>query len=352
MTEVRPGQSIADFRREHGGYEMLVGHNRTDGTFKPDEELRTEYIQNTDKLIYEMTNGVVVTDPVTGETSRQKPDYVVWLDKSARPLAWLTKELWDRLAPSPGEEPPKMPEFRFVNIDREQWVNKVDPMGVGTVEVDRVDKNIIRSLRSIFVDVRDKKNGLTEEIDTAPAQLDGKTVLIVDECMTTGRTLDYAKAFFGRAFPTAKIAGTYWMSGVTMLGPTWANADLPVWYVSGSEYGRGVGNREPYRSQKSPSITQRLGGHFLSTRLAKSDEGALKLRQELKKLAHDKNVLIVPSGERIDDPDYELRATALNGLKRWDAFLKRKQKLNAIVKNANNRRRSSVPVTDDRRRSA
>ena len=109
-------------------YEQLVGHKRSDGTEKSDEQLRLEYIQLTDGLIHQMTHGVEATDPITGEKSKKKPDVVVWLDKSARPLAWFTKELWPTLAPDPdSDEIPEMPAFKFVNIDRDQWVNTIDP---------------------------------------------------------------------------------------------------------------------------------------------------------------------------------------------------------------------------------
>ena len=315
--------------RQHGGYELLIGHKRTDGSFKPDEQLRTEYIQNTDELILQMTDGVYVTDPITKDYSKQKPDYIVYLDKSGRPVEWLVRALWSKLAPAPGEEVPPMPPSRFVNIDREQWVNTIDPEGVGRVDIDRVDRSIIRSLRSVFVSPSHKREGLTDKIDTAPAELDGKTVLIVDEVISSGKTLDIARAMFAEAFPTAKIAGTYWMAGQTQKGLSRGNADLPVWYVEKSVFGRGVGNRDEKVSQSSENITQKLGSWFLSSRFPQIDPSSLKLRAEINRLADDKNVLIMPSIHR---DDFEQRAIALNGVKHFSTFLKRKHQLDDLVK--------------------
>lgn len=292
-------------------YRLLKGHPRTDGTFKTDDQLRTEYVSRTDGLIRLMTDGVGVTDRATGEYITEKPDYVVWLDKSARPVAQLTRELWPRLAPAPGQPVPEMPKFRFVNIDREQWVNTVDPQGIGSVKVDRVDPSIIRSLRSIFVSPEQKKDGLTPAIDNAHAELDDRTTLIVDEVRASGRTLEIAQNFFERAFPTGRFAATHWMGGIVQMGLATGNADLPVWYQRNSNKGRGIGNRDEGVSSRSPSATQRLGAHFLSTRLPEPDPDSVILRKELVKLAHDPDVLVVPSIQR---DDFVERAEALNGM--------------------------------------
>lgn len=315
-------------------YELLQGHFRTDGSFKGDEQLRSEYVQLTDELIHKMTDGVDVQNAETGEVEKHIPDYVVWLDKSARPVSWLTKELWPTLAVRPNGELPDMPSFRFANIDREQWVNTVDPEGIGHMDADRVDKSIIRSLRSVFVAPRDKQAGLTETIDEAPAELDDKTVLIVDEVRASGRTLDMAMKMFERAFPNTKFAKTHWMSGQVqlrdprgrMIGQ--GNADLPVWYKEHDVKGRGVGNRNEKSSESSNSRTQRLGRWFLSTRLAEQDDASLRLRKELKQLGKDvmnHEVLVVPSLDR-DMDDFEERAKRLNNIS-FDEFIKAKRQL-------------------------
>lgn len=312
-------------------YTLLTGHQRTDGSMKSSDQLHTEYITLTDRLIHKMTDGVEVRSPETGEMEVRKPDYVIWLDKSARPVAWLAKELWPRLAPEPGEtEVPKMPEFCFVNIDREQWVTSVDPNGTGYMDIDRIDDTIIRSLRSIFVEPKNKKDGLTEAIDDEPAALDGKTIMIVDEVLSSGRTLEIASKFFERAFPTAAIAGEHWMGGVTAgaNGLGVGNADIPVWYKKNDPTGRGVAGREDNVSAKSNSVTQRLGSYFLSTRFPEMDPDSVKLRQEIRKLAHDPDVLIVPDSKSRTLDSYDERAISLNGVANFNEFVEKVAELN------------------------
>jgi hypothetical protein len=323
LNETLPQQDNSPQNEGVFEYKLLTGHARTDGSYKTDEELRTEYLRNTDELIRQMTEGVRFTDPETGEQSIERPDAVVWLDKSARPVSWLTKETWPKLAADAEGNVPDMPSFYFANIDREQWVNTIDPEGNGVVNIDRVDPTIIRSLRSIYVSPAHKQNGLTDEIDTAPSELDNKNILIVDEVYSSGRTLTYAAKFFQKAFPTAKVAGTYWMGGIAQRGNAQGNADLPVWYKDKIVTGRGVSNRNERLSQKSPSRTQRLGGWFLSTAFEQPDPSSVQLRKELKQLAHDPNVLVEPSRIRPED-DQDERIERFNGMTPKEFFAKRK----------------------------
>lgn len=304
-------------------YELLTGHRRTDGSFKTTEQLQTEYVRLTDELIRQMTEGVPAEDVQTGERQLQKPDFVVYLDKSARPVSWLVKELWPTLAQAKDGSVPKMPETRFVNIDREQWVNSIDPEGRGLANVDRIDKSVIRSLRSIFLaDPKDRRGFLDESIDTAPTQFDGKTVLIVDEVLASGRTLRYAEDFFKRAFPEAKIAGSYWMGKVGTMNTKGAigaigNADLPVWYREDMVEGRGVGNRNEKISLRSKSRAQRLGAWFLSTKLPAPDPRSARLRKEIHQLGNDvrrANVFVEPSTLR-EEADFDRLALGLNHLR-------------------------------------
>lgn len=150
-------------------YELLIGHTRTDGTYKSTEQLQTEYVRLTDTLVHKIVDGVKVTSPETGETSKEKVDYVVWLDKSARPVSWLLRDLWPILAKDAEGNIPELPQSRFVNIDRNQWTNTIDPNGVGSSDVSKIDKSIVRSLRSIFLNnPKDRDYGLTDSIVLPP----------------------------------------------------------------------------------------------------------------------------------------------------------------------------------------
>lgn len=293
-------------------YALLKGHNRTDGSYKTDEQLRMEYLQLTDRLVNVVTKGAKDTDPATGEEVTRPYDNIIFLDKSARPVAWLMKEMWPTFASDADGVVAPLPAINFLNIDREQWVNTVDPNGTGYMDVERVDPSVIRSLRSIFIKPQDKANGLTEEIDTTSTSLDGKNILVIDEVLSTGRTLDIANKFLRRAFPTATVSGTYWMKGVTTRnsGLSRGNADLPVWYNEKVATGRGVGDRNSY-SSSSENLTQRLGRWFLSSRFDKPDKSSLQLREELKHLAHFPDVPLRPSVDR-DDEDYDERLARYN----------------------------------------
>ena len=91
-TSVNPTPEAVESQRVE--FELLSEHRRTDGSTKTGDQLRREYVQLTDELIHQMTEGVPVIDHETGDEVIKKPDVVIWLDKSARPVSWLTKELW------------------------------------------------------------------------------------------------------------------------------------------------------------------------------------------------------------------------------------------------------------------
>lgn len=303
----QPSKSLEDFE-----YQQLTGHNTTNGEFKSSEKLRMEYIHLTDQLIYKINHGIDVENPRTGEIETRTPDTVIFLDKSARPVSWLMREMWEKYATDAEGKVYDQPDIRYLNIDREQWVNSIDPGAVGFMDINKVDQSVIRSLRSIFLSPTQKKDGLTEAIDTQPSQLDNKVILVVDEVMSSGRTLAIAKKMLQRAFPTASIGGEHWMKGLTTKnhGLAIGNNDIPVWYQEKEEYGRGVGNRLRDPSDSSASnVTQRLGRWFLSRRLPEADPASLQLRRELKHLVNDPTVLKRPA---LDRDDYEKRVEQLN----------------------------------------
>lgn len=305
-------------------YEIVNAHHKTNKEYRTTEQIHTRYITLTDELVRKATEGVEAVSERTGEVSIERPDYFIWLDKSARPLSWLTKDLWPVLAQNADGSIPKMPESKFVNIDRNQWTSSIDPNGVGHSNVDNIDPSIIRSLRSIFLqNPNDRDAGLTEAIDTAPTLLDGKTVLIVDELHSSGRTLKYSEQFFKRAFPDAKVAGAHWMGGMTSnKSGAIGNAETPVWYSDTTELGRGIGNRNIDLSGSSKNPTQRLGAYFLSNALKEPDSRSIQLRRELHQLAEDARsgkVLVVPSTMR-ELQDYDERAMRLNKVGSIDEY--------------------------------
>lgn len=297
-------------------YAILHEHNRTDHSFKSLEELEIEYIELTDKLIYKMTHGEYVTSH--GERERVIPTKVIFLDKSARPLAWLTSDLWDMLAPDPGsDEIPKKPDFKFLNIDRKQWRDQLDPNKTLGYDASRLTAEQVDGLRSLY-------NPQHDGSFDAENELDDEVIMIVDEVKSTGDTLTIAQAIIQRAFPTAKVFGVHWMEGITTKanGAT-GNADLPVWYrddTTDAKYtvGRGIGNR------LDPSRMTHPSQYFLSTRLPEMDQRALRLREDFKTLRDAlkaKEVLYVPERQRDDD---EERSEVINGRSLTEVYMARR----------------------------
>lgn len=149
---------------------------------------RYNYLALTDELIHRME----------GSEDEPRPDVVVYLDKSARPISWMVRELWDDLAREPGTDfadhnVPPMPETAFVNVDSEREYTRKD----------------IEGLRSLFT-IDPVKS--PEEAADKPTYFDGKHLLIVDEEGVSHAVSNKAKRFFELAFPGAASIDTHiWM---------------------------------------------------------------------------------------------------------------------------------------------
>lgn len=286
-------------------YQILRAHDRTDKSHKSLEALESEYINLTDKLIYTMTHGEQVLVDGTYETV--VPTKVIFLDKSARPLAWLTGDLWEDLAPTPDNPQPIKPDFKFLNIDRKQWLDTVDPNENGLIDVSRIPEDLIIGLRSLY-------NKDHDGSFDAPNELDNQVIMIVDEVIASGRTLEIAQKIIRRAFPNSIVFGAHWMSKQYREGDAIGNADLPVWYRDDTkdpknEIGRGVGNRVIY-PDGHPSQ------HFLSRRFSEPDQKSLRLREDFKELTarlQEGEVLYVPYDAR-DTLDQEGKSRKYNQL--------------------------------------
>lgn len=277
-----------------------------------DPELRYKYVGNTERLI----------DRVISE----KIDTVIFLDKSARPVAWLMRSLWPTLGIKDFDQDgqpimaPK-PDMKFVNIDREQWAPSMGRSEGkdGGITLKNVHKDTIDSLTGLFAKkIMDADEYVSADDET---MFDGKNILIVDEVSSTGDTLHMAEALFGRAFANAKkIEGAYWMPPDTKLDKGSGgkkNADVPIWYVEHSALGRLVGDRSS-ASRWSKNITQRRGEQFLGTRFAKMDMLGVALRKEMQQIGRDvaEGVIPVkPGASRVDDELYsENFMNSVNGV--------------------------------------
>lgn len=255
----------------HPNYQILTGFS-CDGEEVSDEQLRREYLRRTERLIEDIVS--------------KAPDYVIYLDKSARPVAWLADEMWDEVAPDEHK-----PQFKFINIDREQWRDQIGS-NASYIDASRIDQNRINELHALFAVKPIKDNGEGEvkpSVINEPTIFDGKKVMIVDEVRATGDTLDIAKAILRRAFPKTEFSGRHWMipRSVSQPGGYMATAEVPVWYNSKSVVGRGVDNRDSINSARSENRVQRIGRWFLSTRFNEPDSRSDQLRKEMRWLAQD-----------------------------------------------------------------
>lgn len=293
---------------------MQAGHQLNAYRYLTPVALRSRYATLTDALIHRLEghDGWV-------------PNVVVCLDKSGRPVAWLVRALWPILARTPGTlyedgQIPTLPQFRMVNIDREQWWDVTGASETGVVDVDRIPDGVVEALRRVF-----------QHLDAAPSDpswLDGRKVLVVDEVYNTGDTLRIARGLFERAFPSADIRGDHWMTpGVKVdRAGNRRTAEVPVWYRADTWAGRLVGNR---MDPTNPPATRRnsSGALFLSTRPRTPDTAGRQLRAEINQLATDltsAQLLARPASSRSRE-DQKDRIRALFGFNDPKGFLAARQ---------------------------
>lgn len=237
------------------------------------------------------------TEGVIARAIAEDIDTMVFLDKSARPVAWLMKSLWPTLGIKDFDadgQPIRaaMPAIKFINFDREQWapaMGRSEGRDGNGITLDGVHPDTVDSLTGLFaIRAVDRDEYISSDEKTL---FDDKNVLIVDEVSASGDTLTMAQALLGRAFTNAhSIQGMHWMSPDKTYDKKSGgvrNADLPVWYSADTPYGRIVGDRDLYKSGQSSSMRQRRGAQFLSYRLPKLDAQGRRLRAEMAQLGRD-----------------------------------------------------------------
>lgn len=267
------------------------------------EKLRQQYAQLTDKLIYSI--------------QKEKPKHLIFLDKSARPVAWMLKELWPIMASDENGEVDEMPSINFLNIDREQWRVYVKDDDSGMIDVSRLPRETFEDLRSIFTDK------VTSKKDTFPerSKFDNEKIMLIDEVRVTGDTLEIASDMLKEAFPNSEVITNWWMIPEVKSKPGQPprNNNIPIWYSDENVKGRGVGNRDDSKSSASPSARQRRGKQFLSTRFREIDTKALQLREEIKHMARDimeGRLVVRPDGQR---DDWEQQFERINQIS-WEDY--------------------------------
>lgn len=320
------------------------------GEWSP-ERKRSEYLSLTDDLIGKLDGSIPLKQAqiyrVTTEGFRAekrdlaKPDAVIYLDKSARPVRWFVHQLWPILASSntslEDNAVPDEPDSYFLNIDKKDWLIR---MGIPAIDVEKVkskdidfskiDRKQFARIRALF---SNNKQITEENIDSAwsfPTIFDGKHIMMVDEIHSSGLSLEIAQKLLSIAIPEAVVSGQYWaeppyvyLNGGVDYGDGVQRklAWVPDWYDAKNEKGRGVYDVDEEWPEKqllnggNPSRIGAIGRYVISTpphqqksTIREEDTLGTRLRQDIKKLAfelenHPGKELYRPSNDRMNTDD-------------------------------------------------
>lgn len=302
-------------------HRLIAGHATFSGAWMSDLSVQTQYAHLTDALIHSILTN--------------RPDTVIFLDKSARPVAWLVNAFWSLCAltePDGGAPIPPRPRFCFLNIDRRQWRDVMDPIGTGGYSVEHVPEPAIAGLRRAFLH-RDCADLPDDAVYDHEPPLLGSRLFVVDEVKVSGNTLSIAAALIGRAFPGVEVATEAWMAPSLKKSKDGNryNNQLPVWYREESALGRLVGDRDPEAALRSSSWRVRSAAWFTSLPHAERDVDGVALRTEVRQLLGDVllgRVPLIPGFER-EIADIEARSLGLTG--RTAAQLRDWREANAVL---------------------
>jgi len=268
----------------------------------------SEYITATASLIAAMDG---TAEDYEDDKSREKPDHVVYLDKSARPVSWMVNMFWQDFS----EE--ERPEHSYLNVDRMPWFRaaglELDAGGYikspdGTPRrpdlndflknAGKIPDEVFARIRALYIPGGVETEDLTE-IMKMPTSLDGKNVMVVDEVQDTGATMGIAQFLLKKAIPEIKsINGEYfWDGGTKTDGFQRQHLSVPVWYSHTTSEGRGIGDvnepffAERYRQNPNPKTrAQAIGALALSefVDLRKEEGGSSReLAREMRQMHED-----------------------------------------------------------------
>lgn len=330
--------------------DQLIG--RLDGSLRLDHGERA----------YGMDQRTLKAEPLpSGEVAELgRPDLAVYLDKSTRPVEWMTRDFWDLLA-TPGTDgsAPQMPESRFMNIDRVPWLrrmgvaeDRLDSAGAGAFEVSEMAKtpggrkDILGRIRLLFVadyrptdgdSVRLTEENWREEVWKMPLRrtrdaegnlVEPRHIMAVDEMRVSGATLGISQKLLASALPEVAVSGYHWAT-LKLEGTGMVKGELQKrqknavpWYSEGTEGGRGIGagQKEKWFRRYSQNWRTREAAIVLSTPpldaagAQRMDQASKLLRLEISQLRNDvefHRVLYKPAPQR---PDARERIKRIDGI--------------------------------------
>lgn len=274
---------------------------------RSDEEFEYKILTNP----YERMHYVHLTDDLIrrldgSDKVNPKPDFVIFLDKSARPVNWMVHALWDQLAAKDENgNTPDRPQSLFVNIDARRRKDESD--------------DAMADLRALFT-VDEPRPGL--ETMNQETILDGKQVLIVDEIAVSGDTLVYADKLLERAYPGAQFQTYSWMDGRPKTqGGTETNN--PRWYERNSDRYRVV--TEKVDEERGEELLQegeriRRGWKWIAKLPKVASPQVRILHEEIKQLAIDIKSGALPYWPSLRREDDDERIENFNGINADDFY--------------------------------
>jgi len=153
------------------------------------------------------------------EVDREEYDSLVFLDKSARPVAWLFMDMYKRMFPHRTR-----PNVHFVNIGREttRELDSLAPtLSTRYEDLIREDKLMMAArLRRIFSVGIGERDSRGERILSDSTYFDDKSVCIVDEFSVSGTSLVVAQCLFEEAF-TGRYKGQIHIKSLFSKEPPW-----------------------------------------------------------------------------------------------------------------------------------
>ena len=312
------------------------------------------YVSETAKLIADIDG--------TSEEGAERSDYVIYLDKSARPVSWFVNCFWRDFAAEDPERPGQQierPPHSYLNIDRVSWFRRIGAevdangngrrkdgsygrLGFNDFDVDLVTREDLAGIRALFIE-----GGIDSEdpdqIFNKPTILDGKKLLIIDEVRNSGSTIGIASFLLKAAIPELEsVRGNYFWERT--LGTKLTDEDLqmggvPVWYNSQTPYGRGAGDVfEPYyyalyeKYKNDLTRARRMGAFVLSTPIGEDPKTRELARevQELEKLYREGKILLLPPfnyGMERSDEILERQGFHLNEHGEFSDFVKIREEI-------------------------
>lgn len=275
----------------------------------------SHFVTNTANLIAALDGSAAAYE---ANPNLPRPDHIIYLDKSARPVSWLVNTFWQDFSDQ------KRPEHSYLNIDRQPWFRRVgiaiDPNGYSKnpdgsdhrngpsdFDINQVSPEDFARIRALYLE-----NGLEDDSNTpenlahimsTPSKLDGKNIMIVDEVARTGATMKIAQDLIKAAFPeAASVQGAYfWSSGYKTNrdpnNPETQMLSVPVWYDSSSALGRGAGdvdqdfyNKRHEHFHTNRTRAQKFGALVLSSipdLNQEKDNRSRELMREITKMHED-----------------------------------------------------------------